>query len=225
MPSGETGGAKRGLKARMNRWLDSDLVGIPATLYTFLVLAVSLAVFRFAGPIAGIVVAVALWIPMVVFAIQGRGRRPVPLAVPAARKGPRHRVLVIANHGLENPELCAEVCRRSGRTATEAMVLAPVVASSPLHELADDVDRELAVARGRVEAALARLADGGVPALGRIDIASPMESLLDGLREFPPNEVVLLSDGDPGWDEAGEMAERVRAETGLPVTAIGGLPA
>ena len=55
MPSGETGGAKRGFAARVNRWLDSDLVGIPATLYTFAVLAISLAVFRFGGPLAGIV--------------------------------------------------------------------------------------------------------------------------------------------------------------------------
>ncbi len=199
MPSGETGGAKLGFAARVNRWLDSDLVGIPATLYTFAVLAISLAVFRFGGPLAGIVVAVALWIPMLVFAIQGRGRRPLPLALPPARKGPRHRVLVIANRGLEDPELCAEVCRRSGRTATEAMVLAPVVASSPARQLADDVDRELEVARRRVAAAVGMLEEHGVPALGRVDIASPMESLLDGLRQFPPNEVVLLPGDEAGW--------------------------
>ncbi|MBS1677013.1 MAG: hypothetical protein JST08_06475 [Actinobacteria bacterium] len=33
------------MRDRINHWLDSDLVGIPATLYTFGVLAASLAVF------------------------------------------------------------------------------------------------------------------------------------------------------------------------------------
>jgi|GEM_PF-1145521 len=213
-------GARGGIGARVDRWLNSDLVGIPATLYTFAVLAISLAVFRVGGPVAGIVVAVALWIPMVLFAIQGRGRSSAPLALGTGREGPGHRVLVVANEGLEDPALCDEVCRRAGRTATEAMIVAPVVASSSLRELADDVDRELAQAGGRVEDAVRKLEAGGVPARGRADIADPLESLLDGLREFPPNEVVLLPGGEAGWDGASDLAARVRAETGLPVTAV-----
>ncbi len=206
---------------RIDRWLDSDLVGIPATLYTFAVLAISLAVFRFAGGVAGIIVAVALWIPMVLFAIQGRGKPPGPLEMAAPGEGPQHRVLVIANQGLEDPALCAEVCRRSDRTATEAMVIAPVVAASPLAELADDIDRELESARHRVEAAIASFRKGGVKAAGRADIADPMEALLDGLREFPPNEVIMLPDQEADWAAAAGLAERVRVEVGLPVTAVG----
>lgn len=209
-----------GFRQRVDRWLDSDLVGIPATLYTFAVLAVSLAVFRFAGPIAGIVVAVALWVPMVLFAIQGRGRQPVSLGVAAAPAGPRHRVLVIANQGLADPSLCGEVCRRAGRTETEAMVLAPVVAGSRLGELADDVDRELERATARVEEAVRALREEGIEAHGRASVAGPMDSLLDGLREFPPNEIVMLPGGESGWEQADGLAERVRAETGLPVTTV-----
>jgi hypothetical protein len=213
-------GASR-LRARMDRWLDSDLVGIPATLYTFAVLAISLAVFRFGGPIAGLVVAALLWIPMVLFAIQGRGKPPVPIDVTDVPEGPLHRVLVIANEGLEDPALCREVCRRSDRTATEALVLAPVVASSRLGELADDVDAQLGTASRRVEAALRELHGEGVRASGRTNIASPMESLADGLREFPPNEIVMLPGREADWDAADDLAERVRTETGLPVTAVG----
>jgi hypothetical protein len=216
---GDTGGGR--LKARLDRWLDSDLVGIPATLYTFAVLAISLAVFRFGGPIAGLVVAALLWIPMVLFAIQGRGKPPIPIDVTAVAEGPLHRVLVIANEGLEDPALCREVCRRSDRTATEAMILAPVVASSRLGELADDVDAELSTASSRVDAAVRALQGEGVRASGRTNIASPMESLSDGLREFPPNEIVMLPGREADWDAAGDLAERVRAETGLPVTAVG----
>lgn len=44
------------MRDRIDAWLDSDLVGIPATAYTFFVLAVSLLVFRFAGGVAGMIV-------------------------------------------------------------------------------------------------------------------------------------------------------------------------
>jgi hypothetical protein len=208
-------------KGRAGRWLESDLVGIAATLYTFAVLAISLAVFRFAGPLAGLGVAVAVWIPMFVFAIRERAKPPAPLDVTRRGAGPRHRVLVIANRGLEDPALCREVCRREERTATEVMIVAPVVASSRLRGLTDDVDRELELAGQRVDAALQTLTAAGVQASGRAGVAEPMESLLDGLQEFPPNEVVMLSGGEPRWDSAGALAERVRAEVGLPVTEVG----
>jgi hypothetical protein len=220
--SGRTGAAAPGrLRAQFDRWLDSDLVGIPATLYTFAVLVLSFLAFRFAGGVAGMIVIAALWIPMVLFAIQGRGKPSGPLEVAESPEGPRHRVLVIANQGLEDPGLCAEVCRRSERTATEAMILAPVVASSRLGELADDVDREFNVAQRRLDAAVGSLRREGVKASGRADIAHPMESLLDGLREFPPNEILMLPGRETQWDAAAELAERVRDEAGLPVTAIG----
>ena len=111
-------------------------------------------------------------------------------------------MLVVANQGLEDPALCREVCRREERTATEVMIVAPVVASSRLRALSDDVDRELELARQRVDAALQTLSAAGVQASGRADIAEPMDSLLDGLREFPPNEVVMLSGGEARWESA-----------------------
>jgi hypothetical protein len=215
---GSTGAS--GLRARIDRWLDSDLVGVAATLYTFAVLVLAFVVFRVGGGVAGMIVIVAAWIPMVIFAIQGRGKPPARLGMAAPGEGPRHRVLVIANRGLEDPALCAEVCRRSDRTATEAMILAPVVASSPLRELADDVDRELDLARRRLDAAIRSLRGEGVTASGRADIADPMESLLDGLREFPPNEILMLPDREADWHSAADLAEQVRDEVGPPVTAI-----
>lgn len=213
----ESGSSDR--RGRLTRWLDSDLVGIPATLYTFAVLAISLAVFRYVGPLAGLGVAFVVWIPMFVFAIQERGKPPAPLDIARPSEGPRHRVLVVANQGLDDPALCREVCRREERTATEVMIVAPVVASSRLRGLVGDVDREIDLARRRVDAALETLSAAGVQAGGRVDIAEPMDSLLDGLREFP-NEVVMLSGGEVAWDSAGALAGRVRAEVGLPVTEV-----
>ena len=205
----------------VQRWLDSDLVGIVATVYGVLVLVLAFVVFRVGGGIGGMIVIVVSWIPMVLFAIRGWGRPPAHLEMAVVPdEGPRHRVLVIANQGLEDEALCDEICRRTDRTATEAMIVAPVVAHSRLAELADDVDREIEVAEQRLEAALGKLRDAGVNVAGRADIAHPMESLMDGLREYPPNEVLLLPDRETDWGSTVEMGERVRKEIGLPVTML-----
>jgi nucleotide-binding universal stress UspA family protein len=207
-------------KRRLARWLDSDLVGVAATVYTAAVVAISIVVFSFAGPLAGFVVAVAVWIPMLVFAIRGLWRPAPALDLPESAQRAGHRVLVVANHGLEDPALCQEVCRRGERAATEAFILAPVTAGSRFQSLSDDVDRELEAAERRIDAAVKSLGAAGVSASGRADVGEPMDSLLDGLREFPANEVVMLPRRERGWESAGATAERVRAEAGIPVTEI-----
>lgn len=224
-PTGYEDSAEHRFKARVNRLLDSDLVGVVATAYGFLVLVLAFIVFRIGGGVGGMVVIVVSWIPMILFAIRGWGKPPARLRTRAPSEGPRHRVLVVANRGLENEALCDEVCRRTARTATEAMIVVPVVASSPLRELADDIDREMRLAERRLSEALAQLRAAGVEADGRVDISHPMDSLMDGLREYPPNEVVMLPGDEVGWEGASDLAERVRAEAGLPVTTVNGSPA
>lgn len=205
---------------REKRWIDSDLVGIPATLYGFGVLLVSLALVRYASLAAGVVIAVGFWVPMVIFAIRERGLPAAPLDINQGTDGTLHRVLVIGNKGLEDPALCDEICHVRGRDATEAMIFAPVVASSRLHDLANDVDGELDLAERRLDAALRSLHEAGVRASGRTDIAEPMESLLDGLREFPANEIVVMPDHDGDWDAAAALARRARSEAGLSVNEV-----
>ena len=53
-----------------------------------------------------------------------------------------------------------------------------------------------------------------------MDIGQPMTCLIDGLREFPATEVLMLRDGEAGWDDAEQFAEHVRAEIGVPVTEL-----
>lgn len=211
--------APTGWRGRVAGWLDSDLVGVAATGYTFLVLMISLAIFRFGGPIAGIIVAIGLWVPMVVFVIRGWGRPPRPLDFAPAPPG-AHRVLVVANRGLEEPEFCDVVCRRGERFPAQALILAPA-GSAGLHGLADDVDAEVAAATKRIEAVVATLQGRGVAAAGHADIADPMQALLDGLRQFPANEVVMVPASEHGWGDAEDLAARVREEAGVPVTVLG----
>ena len=100
------------------------------------------------------------------------------------------------------------------------MIVAPVVASSALRALADDVDGELHEAQDRVDVAIEVLRRAGVHATGHVDIGDPMRCLIDGLREFPATEVLMIEGGEHGWKRADRFAERVRTEMSLPVQEI-----
>ena len=157
--------------------------------------------------------------------LEGRNAPETMEGVTSAAVDGWHRVLVIANLGLEHPALCAEVCERGQRARTEAMIVAPVVASSSLHRLFDDIDSEFGVAQHRVDVALETLKANGIKASGHAAMSDPMHALLEGLREFHAGEVVMLSGGESGWDDASAFAERVRREVGLRVTEVTPTPA
>ena len=157
--------------------------------------------------------------------LEGRNAPETLEGVTLGAADGRHRVLVIANAALDDPALCAEVCRRGTPAQIEAMIIAPVVASSRLHKLTDDIDAELEAAQARVDLALATLKSRGIEANGHSDVGDPMHSLLDGLRQFHATEVVMLKGGEAGWEDAHTFAERVRNEVaGLQVTEVDSAP-
>lgn len=205
----------------MQAFLHSDLLGVPITLAFCLIVAASLVAFYFTGNLGGLVLIVLAGSLLALFlTLEGRNAPETMEGVAAAAADGHHRVLVIANTGLDDSALCAEVCQRGTEAQTVAMIIAPVVASSPLHKLTDDVDAELGIAQERVEAALATLRSRGIEANGHPEVGDPMHSLLDGLRQFHATEVVMLSGGEAGWDGARTFAQRVRDEVGLRVTEV-----
>lgn len=219
--------------SRVKRWLDawlhSELIGIPVTLAAFAIIVISFALYLVIGRVGGLFVGKLLF----VLALGGllgmflllEGRRGETTAgISPAPAGGRRRVLVIANKGLENPALCAELCGGGIDGTTEVLIVAPVVASSRLHALADDVDHELRSAQQRLDVALEAVRTTGVAATGHVDVAHPMACLLDGLREFAATEVVMLRGGETGWADAERFAERVRTEVGLRVTEVAATP-
>ena len=214
--------------ARIRRWLDgwlhSDLVGIPFTLAVVAIVVMSGALYLVVGKVAGLFVGKLLFI-LALGGLLGlillrarRGESTEDMA--RAPAGGERRLLVIANEGLLNPALCAEVCDGRSNGTTEAFLVVPVIASSRLHALADDVDTELLRAEQRLDTALETLRCAGVKAAGHPDIGQPMRCLVDGLREFPATEVVMLRGGESGWEDAERFAERVTAELELPVTEV-----
>jgi hypothetical protein len=208
----------------VDAWLHSDLIGIPFTLALVGIFVISVGLYLFIGKVAGLLVGKLLF-PLarggllgLVLLLEGRrGETTEGLPKPPS-DGPR-RVLVIANEGLQNP-LGAELCDHRKRVVSEALIVAPVVASSRLHVLTDDVDQQLHAAHRRPVAALETLRLAGINATGHADIGQPISGLLDGLREFPAIEVVMLHGGETGWENAGRFAERVRTELDLPVTEV-----
>jgi hypothetical protein len=204
----------------VRNWLRSDLIGIPVTLLVAGLFALTVGAFWVAGPLAGIVFSIPVLLLVYYFAFR---REPSDLAgIRKGRDEHRHRVLVVADQGLEHPALIDEVTRRGKVAETEVMIVAPVVASSPSHALADEIDQEARGAERRVEQAIQRLGERDIPARGHVDDeGDPMQALLDGLREFPANEVVLIPGAEVGWHEAELLGERIRREVGVPVTELG----
>lgn len=201
---------------RIKRWLDvwlhSDLIGIPFTLAVVAIIVVSVGLYLVLGKVGGLFVGKLLFILALggllglILLLEGR-RGETTEGVSKPRPDAPRRVLVIANEGLQNPALCAEVCDRGRERTAEALLVAPVVAASRLHALADDVDHELHDAEARLEAAVETLSRAGVKATARADIGEPMRCLVDGLREFPATEVVMLRGGEIGWEDAERFAE------------------
>lgn len=213
------------VKRWAHAWLHSDLIGIPLTLAVVGIIVISVGLYQVLGNVGGLFVGKLLFILSLgglltlILMLEGRRGETTEAVSSVAADAPR-RVLVIANEGLQNPALCAQICAGGRDTTTEALIVSPVVASSRLHALADDIDVEMRASQARVDTAVQTLRSAGITASGHVDIGQPMSCLIDGLREFPATEVLMLRDGEAGWDDAQQFAERVRAEIGVPVTEL-----
>lgn len=218
-------GFTRRLRSWRDTWLHSDLVAWPVSSGVIVIVLICIGVFILLGNVVGIFVAKLAFVVLLggfmalLLLLAGRHRATMAGVTLAPEEG-SHRVLVIANLGLEEPALCAEVCARGERSSTEVMIISPVVTSSWVHAMTDDVGPELTLTQGRLDIALETLTSKGVRANGHAAFGQPMTSLLDGLREFAASEVIMLNGGEDGWENASAFAKRVRDELGLRVTEV-----
>jgi hypothetical protein len=208
---------------RWRHWMRTDLIGVAVTVALIALLAATFALFFVAGPLAGLfvgllVIALGLYMVTRLGSVANDTSGVGPPLVESAQ-----RVLVVANQGLANPALVTELGARAARGPLEVGLIAPVVASTRAHALADEIDTEAARAQQRLDRTVDSLVSRDIAAHGHVDAeASPLAALLDGLREFPADEVVLLPGHETDWEDAEGMAERIRAETGVLVTELGG---
>lgn len=137
---------------------------------------------------------------------------------PAAPRD-KHRILVVANEALAGAELRREIMSRV-ELWPELFVVAPAL-SSRTHYWASDYDRELAEARGRLEATLAWANAQGFAAAGEVRDPDPLGAIEDALRRFGPDEVIVATHPpeQSSWLEAG-LVDRIRGQLDIPVTHV-----
>jgi hypothetical protein len=127
----------------------------------------------------------------------------------------RRNVLVVSS--VERP--VAELRQALGEDVGEVRVVVPAVRQSRLEWLANDEDD----ARQRAEEAASEIAEA-VPAEAEATVgdSDPVLAAKDALREFPADEVVVVTrpDEDATWLEEGSGKEIERELGGIPVKRI-----
>jgi hypothetical protein len=150
-------------------------------------------------------------------------RRPLREAAEVGRgegAPARHRVLVVANRTLAGGSL-REQMRAAAERDAEFHVVAPILPSR-VHYFASDVDKELAEARERLDAALAWARAEGLDATGTVgDPNAALGVIEDQLRLFGADEVIISTHppGRSNWLETG-IVERLREELDVPVRHV-----
>jgi len=109
------------------------------------------------------------------------------------------KVLVVADERFHGEALLHEIQTHiSGKsTEVEVLVIAPALADSALEDELGDVDRALPGARRRLDWLVGELDRIGIRALGEVGDQDPVVAIGDGLREFPADEVVVVSHAGP----------------------------
>jgi len=210
------------MRDRFQQWMQSDLIGVFATIALAALAGLAFLAFIVAGPLAGIVVGVAV-VALGLYLVSASRRGPADIAdITAPSAESAQRILVIANQGLANDALAGELALRAERGPLEVRLIAPVVAHSAARRISDDLDAEATLARGRVDTVLHRLSAKGINVSGHVDDeAPPLDCLLDGLREFPADEVLMVPGDELDWSDSESLADRIRAETEVRVTELG----
>jgi hypothetical protein len=168
--------------------------------------------FLIAGPALGVAVGALAVLALLVVAARQRPLGPIGSAT--AEDGRRH-VLIVATDAVEDPADIAQIVRAAkiGADTDEAEVMVLVPARIRfLDRWASDVESARHGAQERLVATVAALAKAGVAAEARVGDEDIVQATEDQLQSFPATEVVLVTAGSEGVDEAAaELESRLRA--------------
>jgi hypothetical protein len=134
------------------------------------------------------------------------------------------RILVVANETVGGRALIEAVKGRAMEVQAEmrpyqVMVVCPQ--NQPRHGYVIYADSARFAAENRLATTLSQLEQAGVQAAGEIMDPDPYSAVLDALGEFPADEIIVSTHPETrsGWLRKG-LVDRVREETGLPVTHV-----
>jgi hypothetical protein len=138
--------------------------------------------------------------------------------------GGRH-VLVVAGAAIEEPPTAQEIAERvragDEDDEVDVLLLAPAQTGF-LDRWASDVRRGRQGAQRRLVLSVAALAGAHLEARGRVGDASLLQATEDTLREFPADEVILVTgpaDRDP---DGARVAEALRRRLDRPLSHVVG---
>ena len=161
------------------------------------------------GPALGLALGAASAVVIAVIGFRMSPEGPIEVA---EGDGARH-VLVVAGAAIEEPRTAQQVAERvqeDGGEDVDVLVLAPAETGF-LDRWASDVRRARHDAQSRLVLSVAALARAHLEAHGRVGDADLLQATEDTLREFPADEVILVTgpeDRDPAGARAAEQLRR-----------------
>lgn len=172
----------------------------------------TVAAFMLGGPGLGVAIGAFAAVALVAVAIRQRPEGPI---ASADRRDAKHHVLIVAAGGVEEPADVAEIKRVAGlrgdEDEDEVRVLVPARIGF-LDRWASDVEGARHRAQQRLVMTVAALAKAGVAAEARVGDEDIVQAVEDQLQSYPATEVVLVSEGEDGADQAAsELRSRLRA--------------
>jgi hypothetical protein len=170
------------------------------------------AAFMLSGPGVGVAAGALVTVVIVAIAVQQRPEGPIGTTADAGER----RVLIVAAAGVEDPADVARITEISGlgdsAEKTDVRVLVPARIGF-LDRWASDVEGARHRAQQSLVVTVAALAKAGVAAEARVGDEDIVQAVEDQLQSYPATEVVLVSGGEDGEDEAAEkLRSRLRAE-------------
>jgi hypothetical protein len=132
-----------------------------------------------------------------------------------------HRILVVANETVQGRELIDEIARRAQHGRLEVLVVAPALVESRIKYGLGDVDEAVEEARRRLDQSVETIRKIGVEVRGEVGDADPNLAIVDALRTFPADEVIISTHPKERstWLEK-EVVERARREVQQPITHV-----
>ncbi len=130
------------------------------------------------------------------------------------------RLLILATSPHVSEPVRREIDRRAGGRPTRAMVVVPALAESRFEQATGDVDDAIAHAEEEREPAAdeARQAGASLVTEPRIGDSDPILAIEDALREFPAQEILIVTRPaeEAAWMEE-ELFDRARERFSLPI--------
>jgi hypothetical protein len=170
------------------------------------------AAFMLGGPGVGVAVGALVTVTILTVAVRQRPEGPIG----TVDEGSGRRVLIVAAEDVEDPADVAWITSVAGlgsqAEGADVRVLVPARIGF-FDRWASDVEGARHRAQQRLVVTVAALAKAGVAAEARVGDEDIVQAVEDQLQSYPATEVVLVSGGGDGEDEAAEkLRSRLRAE-------------